>query len=149
MQIAFKSGRAAISTINRGFSLLELMISVAIVGIVSAVALPSYQSYVLESHRIEAISALSDLYLQQISYFQENYHFAAQASLTVPATDYYTIAVTSPSAAAAATSSTFTITATAKGNQTSDTKCKVFTITQLNAKTSVDSGGADSSGECW
>ena len=133
---------------SNGFTLIEIMIVVAIVGILAAIAMPSYQQYILKSHRIEATAALTDLYLQQLADFQENYHFSASADLIIPASDYYTISVVSPTAANAATSTTFVMSATTTASQTNDSACKTFSINQLNSKTAIDSSDANTT-DCW
>ena len=55
-----------------GFTLIELMIVVAIVGILAAIALPSYQRYVLRSHRTTAVNALLDLGSREARYYSAN-----------------------------------------------------------------------------
>ena len=56
----------------RGFSLMELMITIAIVGILSAIAYPSYRDYVLKSNRAVAKSKLLEIAARQESYFADN-----------------------------------------------------------------------------
>lgn len=134
--------------VNRGFTLIELMIVVAILGILVSISMPVYKQYTLNAHRIEATASLGDIYLQQLAYFQENYHFASSDDLTSLEAEYYTITVT-PSASDAANSTTFTITATAKSIQTSDTDCTKYTINHLNVKAAADSSDADTTAKCW
>jgi type IV pilus assembly protein PilE len=60
---------------SKGFSLIELMITVAIVGILAAVAVPSYQSYVLKANRYAAISDLLTLQLSEEKYYAEHHSY--------------------------------------------------------------------------
>lgn len=71
---------------NRGFSLIELMVVVAIVGILSAVAFPSYSSYIARSKRAECRVALMQVMQQQERYYtQQNTYLAFSAdSSNVP-----------------------------------------------------------------
>jgi len=57
---------------SRGFTLIEMMIVVAIIGVLAAVAFPSYQRYVMESRRSEAKSFLNQVMQQQEKYYTEN-----------------------------------------------------------------------------
>ena len=61
--------------LSRGFSLMELMITVAIVGVLAAIAIPSYQSYVLKANRYEAISELLNIELTQERYYAEHHTY--------------------------------------------------------------------------
>ena len=61
---------------NKGFTLIELMIVVAIIGVITAFAYPAYRQHVLESNRFEAKSALMDLSQLQEEFFVENNRFA-------------------------------------------------------------------------
>jgi type IV pilus assembly protein PilE len=62
---------------SKGFTLVELMIVVAIVGILAAIAYPSYTEYVLRGRRAEARTALTDLMQQQERYFTQNNSYLA------------------------------------------------------------------------
>lgn len=59
-------------TSTRGFTLIELMITVAIVGILAAIAYPSYQNYVLRSHRSEGMALLSEAAARMERYYAQN-----------------------------------------------------------------------------
>ncbi|NND92309.1 MAG: type IV pilin protein [Granulosicoccus sp.] len=135
---------------NDGFSLVELMVAVAILGILMAIAVPSYQNYLLSSRRIDARNALTDLSLRLEQRYSAINTYAGATIATNPATDvlrstsssegYYTLSIGS------ATATGYTITATAIGSQKSDKKCGNFTLTSQGTKTT---SGAGSVNDCW
>lgn len=131
---------------GRGFSLMELMISVAIVAIIAAVAYPSYMDNVRATRRSDATAALLDTaqrlercYSANLAYNHANCNgvFA-----TASPEGYYTISVVRGAA-------TFTATATATGLQVDDDDCATFTLNQAGVRTAETDGGSDNTDECW
>lgn len=127
---------------DAGFTLIEAMIVVIIIGIVAAFAYPSYQEQAREGRRSEGRSALLELAQAQERFYTVNGSYATTIGTLngVSATtenSYYTLATTG--------GSTFTGTATAAGAQASDSDCTSMTINHLGVKGGT---GADSS-KCW
>lgn len=125
-------------TAAKGFTLIELMIAVVVVGILAAVAFPSYQEYVRKSNRAVAQSFLLDLANRQEQYLIDNRQYAS-ASTTLSATPadvdkFYTITV---GGAPTGTPPSFTLTATPKAGtaQASD-----VTLSINNAGSKTPSG---------
>jgi type IV pilus assembly protein PilE len=75
---------------QRGFTFIEVMIVVAIIGILSAIAVPAYGDYVKRGKIAEATSALATMRLKFEQYFQDNRSYVG--SCTAPATPATTVA---------------------------------------------------------
>ena len=131
----------------RGFTLIELMIAVAVVAILGAIALPSYQNYVQRGKITEATSSLSELRLRAEKYFADNrtYQNAGATDVgfneTITGARYFTYDCTAGSAV------TFTCTATGSTGMTGFQ----YTIDQANVRTSTFTGlsGWNNSTTCW
>ena len=147
-----------------GFTLIELMIAVAIVGILVKLAYPAYTQSVLKSHRAEAKAALLDLASREERYFSTanlytasapalNYASTATVTAAAPlpvmtgATSYYNLSVAVPDPTAAPSTPSFIATATATGKQVGDTKCQNFTLTQAGVQGVTSS--TDVAANCW
>jgi type IV pilus assembly protein PilE len=131
---------------REGFTLIEVMIVVAIVGVLAAIALPNYSDYVKRSKITEATSALSDLRVRYEQYFLDNRTYAGgcaqfKAVVQGPAKSF---TITCADAAA-------TYTGTATGLAAQGMSGFVYTIDQTNAKTSTITGvtGWTGNGACW
>jgi len=67
-----------------GFSLIELMVTIAIIGILAAIALPSYQEHIRKGKRAAAKAVLSDLANRQQAYLNDKRAFATSLTALVP-----------------------------------------------------------------
>jgi len=144
-----------------GFTLIELMIVVAIIAIISAVALPSYQKYTDRSKRSEGRNALLDMAARQERFYSNNRQYTDTVGGNVgpPATG---LLLTDPAACTAAgiqsetCKYTLTTDANGAGNQDfdvtatpsgwTDTECGVLTLDETGAKTE---GGTEDLAYCW
>lgn len=126
-----------------GFSLIELMVVVAVVGILAAIALPSYRDHIKKSKRAEAQAYMMAVAARQQQFLVDTRAYGKLADLIaglpIPSSvsSAYDITMPDPSG----TSPAFTLTATPKTDQASD-KCGTMTINQTGAKTAATSG-------CW
>ena len=134
-----------LKTPQKGFTLLELMIVVAVIGILASIALPGYNDYIKKGKAAEGPSNLADLRIKMEQCFQDNrdYTNAACDAFCAPASGakYFTYSCTP-----ARTALTYTI--AAAGVPAEGMTGFSYTVNQANAKTSQYDGGTAVTG-CW
>jgi type IV pilus assembly protein PilE len=138
---------------RHGFTLIELMITVAIIAILAAVAMPSYQDHVRRGRRADAQSFLQEVVARQQHFLLDRRAYAsggitaatnanpAGLGMTVPAnvSTYYTLAMVTDNTTSPPS---FALTATPAGSQAAD-KCGTLGLDQRGVKT------ATGAGTCW
>ncbi|MFV0594542.1 type IV pilin protein [Shewanella sp.] len=125
----------------QGFTLVEVMIAVVIVGILASIAYPSYIDYVVKSGRSEGVAAVMKVANLQEQYYLDNRAYATDMTKLGLAASPFVTEHGRYSLASSGTSS-FTITATAQGSQASrDSTCATITMTSAGVK--------GPSAECW
>ena len=132
---------------SRGFTLIEVMITVAIIAILAAVALPSYSAYVMRANVVDAAKGLSEMRLKMEQYYQDRrtYVGACTAGTLAP------LPADTPrflfTCAPAPTALTYTVVATGQGSMTGF----IYTINEANtqATTAPVSSGWPSCATRW
>ncbi|SCK62022.1 type IV pilus assembly protein PilE [Variovorax sp. HW608] len=141
----------------RGFTLIEVMITVAIVAILAAVAIPSYRDYIRRGQIPEAFNALSDYRTKMEQYYQDNRNYGSSTACANNATannwntfptslKYFTYTCATNTTAGDATQQSYTITATGSGGQATG---HVYTIDQNGNRTTTQFKGAAVTAACW
>lgn len=140
---------------QQGFTLIELVIVVAIVGILSSIALPMYRDYVIRSNRTEAKTALAAVALAQERYYSANNTYSTTlaslgtvmgvASSGLTENGYYNISI---SAASPTVGYTLSATPQSKAGQSSD-NCKTLTLTNTGLKNVSGATSGYTAANCW
>jgi type IV pilus assembly protein PilE len=147
----------------RGFSLLELMMAVAIIGILAAIAVPSYSNYVLRAQRTMAKTVLNQVVARQDAFFTDRKTYATNlgpTGLGYKANPFYigkdgnptdstsgavyVVALENP------TATSYTVTATAYSTQQKkDTNCYKLSLASTGAKSATKIDNSAGSADCW
>ncbi len=134
---------------QQGFTLVELMVAIVIVGILAAIAYPSYVQYTVRSKRAAAEGFVMGLANRQEQYMLNARQYAttlAELGVTVPEDVSRNYTITEP-IPVTTTPPTYTITAVPIGGQAAnDTKCGSVSINQAGTK---GASGTGTAAECW
>ncbi|HEY8356030.1 MAG TPA: type IV pilin protein [Ramlibacter sp.] len=143
-----RSNRRALAA---GFTLIELMITVAVIGILAGVAYPAYGDYVRRAQLPEAFSAMQDYRIKMEQYFQDykNYGTAPTCAGSTSATwkNFVPNGAKNFTYACVSTTTGYTITATGVAN--SKASGHVYTITEANVQGTTKFKNATVAKSCW
>ena len=127
---------------NRGFTLIEIMIVIAIIGIVITIGYPSLTEYVKKGRRTEVAGLLSEQAQILERFYSKNNVYTNATGLSV-GNDFYTITPT-------LTDQTFLLTATRKAGSTmASDKCGDFTLTNTGVRSMVNATSGLTTKDCW
>lgn len=149
-----KGTRTCIKLIQpRGFTLVEIMVTVAIVAIIAAVALPSFTDSIRKGRRSEAFAALAALQQAQERRRGNNPTYTTSLlDLNITAPSRYTLAIAALPAPASLAQG-YVAAATGQGSQAEDGACKVLAVRLDGGNISYGSGAAAADwtdpGRCW
>lgn len=127
---------------NRGFTLIEIMIVIAIIGIVLTISIPSYNEYVKKGRRAEVVSLLSEQAQSLERFYTKNSVYTGITGLSA-GNDFYTLTPT-------ITDQTFLLTAARKtGTAMATDKCGDFTLTNTGVRSMNNATTGLTTKDCW
>ncbi len=147
-----------------GYTLIEIIIVMAIVALLAAVAVPSYQGQIQKSRRGDALAAVTAAaaaqerwYFQISGYSDSVDNIGGTGGSLISPEGYYSVTVANNSGVGNCVGggtvayNCFTLTATAVAGKTqaNDDDCASFSMTQLGERTALDSASNDATSQCW
>lgn len=133
---------------KNGYSLIELIVTLAVISILASIAIPTYKSYTLKTRRSEGRAFVMEIMQRQEKYYTENNTYTTDLtqlgySSSTPTSEqgYYQV---SAAAAADGIANNVILTAQPQGNQANDSECGSFIINSNGSKTT-----STSSTTCW
>lgn len=127
---------------SRGFTLIEIMIVIAIIGIILTISIPSYNEYVKKGRRAEVVSLLSEQAQTLERFYTRNNVYTGVTGLSA-GNDFYTITPT-------LTDQTFVLTAIRKtGTAMATDKCGDFTLTNTGVRSMNNAATGVTAKDCW
>jgi type IV pilus assembly protein PilE len=140
-----------------GFTLLEVLTAIVVVGVLAAIAIPSWRTHLLRARRGDAAAALIAVQKAQDAYFGRHGRYADAARLTTPAAEglnlpatsargYYRIGIETSEDGLGYTASANVDSA---AGQSDDTRCAALSIDHFGQRRAVDRDGNDRTPDCW
>ncbi|WNC73344.1 type IV pilin protein [Thalassotalea psychrophila] len=138
-----------------GFTLLELMITLAIIGILTSIAHASFKSYVLKARRIDATETLMKLAIAQEKFYNQHMHYSTDISSatglnhqsSLSSEGFYQLSVEIKTYVDDGQDS-FVLTAKAINSQAKDEDCMSFALNNLTERKAMNNQGVENNA-CW
>jgi type IV pilus assembly protein PilE len=142
---------------SSGFTLLEVLTAIVVIGVLAAIAIPSWRTHLLRARRGDAAAALIAVQKAQDAYFGRQARYADATQLTMPAPGGLNLAATSAlgfyriEIATSADGLGYTATASvdSTAGQSDDARCVALTIDHFGQRRAVDGDGNDRTPDCW
>jgi type IV pilus assembly protein PilE len=143
---------------SKGFTLVELMITVVVLSILVSIAIPSYSSYIQRSRRTDAKSALLNFATMEERFYSTlnkysstttDFGYAAGPWPVTVGSGYYNVTVSNVNLPQIGQPATYTITAVAINSQAQDTQCATFQVFSNGTQLAFTSANVDNTATCW